>query len=256
MSDAGEGGDGSGTHRRRDLARMRRYWDKKARENAMYYIQSELDYAHVDRNEFWASGDDSLARTLSPFDLSVQPTDEVVDIGCGIGRTTRALATKARHVIGVDVSLEMVERGRKELADLGNVELLLGNGRDLSGIGDASVDVVYSFIVFQHIPDPAITCEYIQEIGRVLRPGGWTVFQVSELPEIHHREMWRGSESVRTRAMRLLGRAPRGTLAPEWLGSALSHDQLVGALDDAGLVLAASVGEGSQFCLVHARRPL
>jgi SAM-dependent methyltransferase len=234
-------------------ARMRRYWDQRARENAMYYIHSELDFAEVDEAAFWASGAENLDRTLAPFGLAIGQGDRVLEIGCGIGRMTRAIADRAGSVIGVDVSAGMVERGRRALAGVGNVELVVGNGRDLGAVPDASVDVVYSFIVFQHIPDPEVTYGYVREIGRVLRPGGWTVFQVSQRPDIHRRESWRADDGLRARLRRWAGRAPR-TLAPEWLGSAVDADDLERALADGGLTRHDSVGEGTQFCLVHARR--
>jgi ubiquinone/menaquinone biosynthesis C-methylase UbiE len=235
--------------------RMRRYWDSKARENAMYYIHSTLDYSRPDAASFWASGGENLDATLAPFGVSIGPEDRVVEIGCGIGRMTRAIATRSKHVIGVDVSTEMVERARESLADLDNVELMVGDGRDLGTLADSSADIVYSFIVFQHIPDPAITCSYIREIGRVLRPGGWTVFQVSEKDEIHRAETWSSDEGLRTRIAKVLGRHPRGCEEPEWLGSALSRERLLEALSEAGLTLDATFGSGSQFCMVHARRP-
>lgn len=235
---------------------MRDYWDAKARENAMYFIHSTLDYGDTDEAEFWASGPDTLDKTLEPFGRTILPSDEVVEIGCGIGRLTRALAQRARRVVGIDVSKEMIERARSALVDLANVDLLVGNGSDLGGVADASMDVAYSFIVFQHIPDPAVTCHYIEEIGRVLRPGGWTVFQISELHEIHRRETWKNSETLKSRVRRMQGRTPRGCLEPQWLGSALTPDELAGALDRAGLVLDGTIGDGTQYCGVNAHRPL
>jgi SAM-dependent methyltransferase len=234
---------------------MRSYWDAKARENAMYYIHSQLDYAHVDEAEFWASGRDNLDRTLAPFGLEIGPGDHVVEIGCGIGRMTRAIAERAASVLAIDVSPEMIARAERALGDLGNVRFLVGNGYDLSGVDDQSADVVYSFIVFQHIPDPEITCGYIRDIGRVLRPGGWTDFQVSERPEIHRRERWARRQGLKERWARATGRAPRDLLAPQWLGSALSRHQLMQSLEEGGLVFDGSVGDGSQFCVVHAHRP-
>jgi len=58
-----------------------------------------------------------------------------------------------------------------ELADLKNVEFVVGNGQGLRELDDRSTDVVYSLIILQHIPDPAITCAYVRDIGGKLRPG-------------------------------------------------------------------------------------
>lgn len=238
-----------------DAAAMRAFWDAKARENPMYYIHNQLDYSNVDEREFWSSGRDNLDRTLGAFGREIDRGDSVVEIGCGIGRITRAIAERAGSVLGVDVSPEMVDRCREALSDLDNVRVLVGNGHDLSGVPDASAHVVYSFIVFQHIPDPSITCEYIRDIGRVLRPGGWTIFQVSESPDVHRRERWVKNETLAARFERLVGRRPRGLLAASWLGSALTHPQLLQALLEGGLAVDGAVGVGTQFCLVHAHRP-
>jgi SAM-dependent methyltransferase len=233
---------------------MRAFWDRRARENAMWYIHSQLDFGHSDPAEFWRSGVDNLEATLKPLGVEFRGDERVLEIGCGIGRMTRALAARAREVVAIDVSQEMVARAREALADLPSVSVRLGNGRDLAGVEDASVDACYSFIVFQHIPDPAVTCDYIAEMGRVLRPGGWAVFQVSDKPELHRRSTWLRGTAVRERVAGVLGRRPRGCLDPQWLGSALDRTQLDGALARGGLRLAGSSGDGTQFHLVHARK--
>src|SRR5581483_10638421 len=130
---------------------MRRFWDARARENAYYYINNTLDYWRPDDERFWTSADDTL--TLFEHELGTSPAagDVVLDLGCGVGRMTRALATRARAVIGVDVSGEMIARARELNAGLRNVRWLQGDGRSLSGVDDASVDFVVSFVVFQHV---------------------------------------------------------------------------------------------------------
>ena len=234
---------------------MRAYWDAKADENPMWFIHSQLDYAAPDADEFWRSGEEALTSTLDAVGASFAGTERVLEIGCGIGRMTRAIAGRVDHVVGLDVSPAMVERARSALADVGNVELMVGSGADLAGLPDAAFDAVYSFIVFQHIPDPATTCAYVTEIGRVLRPGGWTVFQVSEEPAVHDPSRWAaGERSVRAVVDRRRGRRAAGCLAPEWLGSAVPREQLVAAMERGGLEMVASVGDGTQFCIVHARR--
>jgi len=234
---------------------MRRFWDRKARENPLWYIHCQLDFRHPDAADFWASGEDNLRRTLEVFGLEFSGDERVLEIGCGIGRMTRALAGRAKEVVGVDVSEEMVRQGHRALADLANVELRVNNGQDLSEFADQSFDVCYSFIVFQHIPDPAITCQYISEMGRVLRCGGWAFFQVSQSSHMHDRRYWRQRTTVRQRLETLARRHPRGCLDDSWLGSAVSRTDLLAALDEGGLVPEGIQGEGTQFCFVLARKP-
>ncbi|MHB1710034.1 MAG: class I SAM-dependent methyltransferase [Acidimicrobiales bacterium] len=250
MSDEGSSRRSEGAERTGNS--MRAYWDARARENAMFFIHTQLDYRETDESEFWASGVGTLDRTLAMRGLAIGPTDRVVEIGCGMGRITRPLANRACRVVGLDVSAEMIERAQLALHDLPNVELRVGNGYDLEGVPDSSADVVYSFIVFQHIPDPAITYGYIREIGRVLAPGGWALFQVSELPAIHRADAYRKDRTARTRLRRLAGRQPKGCLTAEWLGSAVTRVELLRAIEDGGLEFCGSVGDGTQYCFVHA----
>ena len=107
----------------------------------------------------------------------------------------------------------------------------------------------FSHVVFQHIPDPQVTYGYVAEMGRVLRPGGWAAFQVSNDPSIH-----RVSRSVGQRVKAAVRRGPRGQGDPKWLGSAVDLDALRATGERAGLTLERIEGEATQFCLVLARR--
>jgi SAM-dependent methyltransferase len=226
---------------------MGRFWDARARENAEYFVDNRLDYRHGDEERFWAQGERDLDLMLESVGARVGPDETVLDIGCGVGRLTRVLAARAARVQGIDVSAEMLERARGNLAACGNVTLHLGDGRSLAPIADESVDGVVSLVVFQHIPDPAITLGYVREIGRVLRAGGWAAFQVSNDPDIHARDYPKAPLKDR-----LLRRAPRGQDDPAWRGSAVGLDALRTAAADGGLTIAEMRGEGTQYCIVRA----
>ena len=83
------------------------------------------------------------------------------------------------HVTALDVSKEMIDRARVNLADLHNVTLILGDGASLSAVPDESHDFAFSFIVFQHIPSTEVIASYCREVRRVLRPGSLFKFQVN-----------------------------------------------------------------------------
>src|SRR6059036_3142689 len=115
---------------------MRKDWDQRARQNAQHYVAN----AAKDWNdrEFYRSGEIDVANYImadmhricggsrSPLDLTV------LEIGCGVGRMTRTLGRVFGHVTAVDVSKEMIDRTRVNLADLDNVTLILGDGATLS----------------------------------------------------------------------------------------------------------------------------
>jgi SAM-dependent methyltransferase len=231
---------------------MREFWDRAADENAMYFVDNSLDYRRPDAERFWRDGERELDALLGAVGATIEPGDDVVEIGCGIGRITRVLARRAATVRALDVSPRMLELARGHGAGLEGVEWLLGDGVSLRGVADASADAVVSHVVFQHIPDSAVTLGYVREIGRVLRPGGWSAFQVSNDPWIHRRRT--GREGLRIRLAALLGRGPRGQADPAWLGSAVDLDELRAAAAEGGMEVERTSGEGTQMCFVLTRR--
>jgi SAM-dependent methyltransferase len=103
--------------------------------------------------------------------VGLDPDDEILEIGCGVGRAGAALAPQCKRWVGADVSANMLGHARERLRGLDNVELVELNGWDLSGIPDDSLDLVYCTIVFMHL-DEWERFSYVKEAMRVLRPGG------------------------------------------------------------------------------------
>lgn len=230
-------------------ADMRRYWDERAGEDALYFVDTRQRYGDPDPERFWEAGERDLDALLAAVGAELLPDERVVEVGCGVGRLTRSLARRVRSVIALDVSEAMLARAQAENAGLGNVEWVLGDGRSLAGVPDASADACVSWVVFQHVPDPAITLGYVREMGRVLRPGGWAAFQVSNDPSVH-----RPPGRVRGLARALAGRGPRGQDHPAWLGSAVDLGALRAAAGEAGMDVERTAHEGTQYCVVLARR--
>lgn len=228
------------------------FWDARAVENPLYYIDNRLDYANPDAERFWRGGPASLEAMLERLGTRIEDTDEVLEIGCGVGRITRVLAARAARVQALDVSRAMLEQAAELNPDLTNVEWILGDGSSLVAVGDASVDVCHSDVVFQHIPEPAVTLGYVREIGRVLRPEGWAGLQISNDPEVHRpRARGRGPAALWAA---LRGGLPRGQDHPAWLGSAVGLNDLEKAAAAGQMTLERVVGQGTQFCHVLLRK--
>ncbi len=231
---------------------MRRFWDRRAGEDAFYFVDNRLDYGRPDESRFWSGGEADLDRLLGALCVEVRADDEVVEIGCGLGRLTRPLAARAARVRALDVSPAMLERARGLNPNLDNVEWLAGDGSSLASIEDASASACVSHVVFQHIPDPRVTLAYVREMGRVLRPGGWSAFQISNDPAVHSRP------GVLSRARRRVAApvrgAPRGQTDPAWLGSHAELADIEAAASAGGMTVERTHGAGTQFCLVLARR--
>jgi SAM-dependent methyltransferase len=231
---------------------MKRYWDARAAENPFYFVDNRLSYSQPDLDRFWAGGVETLDRVLGAVGAELGPDDDVVEVGCGVGRLTRVLCARARSVRAIDVSERMIAAARELNDGLPRVEWIVGDGTTLHPIEDESADACVSDVVFQHIPDPAITLGYIGEIARVLRPGGWAAFQVSNDPEIHRRRPLR--ERMRTGLKAVAGRGPRGQAHPAWMGSAVDLDELRARAEAGGAEVERAEGAGTQFCYVKLRK--
>src|SRR4051812_37380847 len=110
---------------------MGRFWDARAREDAFYFVDSTGTYRDADVERFWAEGARHLDSLLGAVDARIGPDDVALDIGCGVGRLTRVLADRARHVHAIDVSAEMLQRARELNAHLTNVTWHHGDGTTL-----------------------------------------------------------------------------------------------------------------------------
>jgi SAM-dependent methyltransferase len=163
------------------LRKMREDWDQRARENARYYVNTST--REWTDQEFFASGErtvsDEILTDLGNICQGKAQSDmRVLEIGCGAGRVTRALANVFGEVHGVDVSGEMVRQAKLALADRPNAFVYQNNGKDLSIVPPLEFDFAFSSIVFQHIPSRDIIENYVREVQRLLRPGGLFKFQV------------------------------------------------------------------------------
>jgi SAM-dependent methyltransferase len=230
----------------------RRFWDRRARENALYFVDNRLRYDDPDPARFWADGERDLDALLNTLGLRVEGDETILDIGCGVGRLTRPLAVRARRVVGIDVSPEMLKLAQDHNADLANIVWLLGDGRTLNPVEDGTIDGCVSHVVFQHLPDVSAIFSYIREMGRVLKSDGWAAFQVSNDPSLHRRPT--SVSRLRTAMLSRIRKRPRGQSDPAWLGTSVDLNQLSTIATDSSLTLETVVGEGTQFCLIRARR--
>ena len=94
----------------------------------------------------------------------------VIDIGCGIGRSTEPVVAQgtARLIIGVDLSAGMLRRAREAFAGADAVIWVQADAERLP-LATGCVDVVISRRALSHMPDQR---RAFRELARVLRPGG------------------------------------------------------------------------------------
>jgi ubiquinone/menaquinone biosynthesis C-methylase UbiE len=101
---------------------------------------------------------------------NITTADLILDIGCGVSQTTRAMAIAHPHsqIIGIDRSIELLDRARVFAKSLPNLNFKIGTV-DRLDLPDDSVDIVFARLLFQHLKHPVVA---LAEIHRVLKPGG------------------------------------------------------------------------------------
>jgi ubiquinone/menaquinone biosynthesis C-methylase UbiE len=122
-------------------------------------------YAEIHRNRY--------ATVLTWIDsLMLTADSKVLEIGCGAGLLSVALAQRGLHVDAIDSVEDMVEQARRHVMESGTAELLsvnLGNVYSLP-FEDGSFDLVIAIGVIPWLEEPELA---IQEMARVTKPGGY-----------------------------------------------------------------------------------
>ncbi len=149
----------------------RRWRDNSASENRRRW--TEYDWSG--RGEEWnASAEWRAALVEHVLERWIPADSAVLEIGPGGGRWSASLLARSSRLVLVDVSARPLELCRELFGADPRVEYVQSSGNDLPGVADASIDAVWSFDVLVHVA-PADQAGYLDEIARVLVPGGIAV---------------------------------------------------------------------------------
>lgn len=172
--------------RDRLLEHVARSWNRLGESEPYWSVMSEPQYIMErigeSREAFLDSGRENVERLLATLrrnGIELDSTWEALELGCGLGRSTRWLASLFAKVIAVDISSSHLELARRINADAPHFERIdwmqLPDPARLGAIPE--FDLFFSMIVLQHNPPPIIRL-MLEQVAEKLRPGGIAFFQV------------------------------------------------------------------------------
>ena len=141
------------------------------------FSQAELDKFGALANRWWdPDGPQKALHALNPVrlqyvrDRARLPGATALDVGCGGGLLSEALAREGAHVTAIDLAPELVKVGRLHKLESGvQVDYQLRSVESLAEERPGSFEVITCMEMLEHVPDPA---SIIRACHTLLKPGG------------------------------------------------------------------------------------
>lgn len=141
------------------------------------FNQAELDKFAALATRWWdEDGPQKPLHALNPVRLQyvaarvALPGARVLDVGCGGGLLSEALARQGAQVTAIDLAPELVKVARLHGLESGvQVDYRVQAAEDLAAAEPASFDAITCMEMLEHVPDPA---SIVAACARLLKPGG------------------------------------------------------------------------------------
>ncbi len=151
-------------------AEMARYYEARAPEYDQWYERRGA-YGALSTEGAWFAELADLHGVVDRFAAEAEVGSTVVDVGCGTGRWTAALAQRRLGVVGLDQAPAMLAQAGERLRALGLRALLLQGDALRLPFPCASLDGALAAFLFDHL-DLEQRRAFCGELRRVVRPGG------------------------------------------------------------------------------------
>jgi SAM-dependent methyltransferase/uncharacterized membrane protein YbhN (UPF0104 family) len=155
------------------LVRQLTGWRQSKRAEVGHFNEIADEYLHQFSPHIWdlllQRRVELLAGSLGPYGSS---DGMGLDLGCGVGAQSRAIARKGYNVIGVDAARRLLREARRS-----GVVCAAADATALP-FEDEALDYVFTVGVLHHLPGAPVQAAACREVWRVLKPGG--VFVVQE----------------------------------------------------------------------------
>jgi ubiquinone/menaquinone biosynthesis C-methylase UbiE len=128
--------------------------------------QNPWDDEYRNRGRLWGGSTPRFPR--------LRPSDRVLELGCGNGKTVSSLSQAGCHVTAIDISPHAASLCRKTSPDPDMAGILVADCREMP-FRQESFDVVYAAHITGHLLSEG-RCQLAREVLRLLRPGGTVCF--------------------------------------------------------------------------------
>ena len=241
--------------------RMKKDWNERAENDPLYWtVSAPLDGpGSWDVDAYFQSGERCLRTSLDFFLTDEDTAGAALEIGCGAGRVSQALALRFPWVHALDVSPVMLGKAKQFAQERGvqNIEWHEGDGLGAQVPGlHGQISTVYSTLVLSHIPDPLVQVQYIKDIGWLLEPEGKFLITLYDDHAGYER-------TKRTWNMARETGVPDGwhdwtaDVLPSYetfIRTPIPHDAVNAAMEAGGLRWATIGGEGTDMWMIAGRK--
>jgi 2-polyprenyl-6-hydroxyphenyl methylase / 3-demethylubiquinone-9 3-methyltransferase len=115
---------------------------------------------------------------------------KVVDIGCGGGILSDAMARQGAQVLGIDLAVKSLKVAQLHAIEAGTqgVQYQEISAENLAAQQAGQFDVVTCMEMLEHVPDPAAV---VKACSQLVKPGGWVFFStLNRNPKSFYLQLW------------------------------------------------------------------
>jgi len=129
--------------------------------------------------------------------MELQPSDRVLDLGCGTGWASRRMARVAGEVVGLDVADEMLRRAENASSAFKHIRYVWGSAESIPA-ADNYFSKVLSVESFYYYADQG---KALDELRRVMAPGGKLFILINLYKDNHYSLRWVSELKVPVKAL-------------------------------------------------------